>query len=130
MGGHGALVTALRNPERWHSVSAFAPIANPSAVPWGEKAFSNYLGSDRTTWAEWDASVLMQKQTIASEILIDQGDADQFLEQQLHPTALAAATKQSGQKLNLRRHAGYDHSYWFIQTFIKDHIAHHARNML
>ena len=127
MGGHGALVTALRNPERWHSVSAFAPIANPSAVPWGEKAFSNYLGSDRTTWAEWDTSVLMQSQTIASEILIDQGDADQFLEQQLHPAALAAATKQSGQKLNLRHHAGYDHSYWFIQTFMHDHIQHHAR---
>lgn len=130
MGGHGALVTALRNPQCWHSVSAFAPIANPSAVPWGEKAFTNYLGSERSAWAAWDASRLMAQSPYPGEILVDQGEADPFLTQQLHPEALQKAAAQSGQALELRRHAGYDHSYWFIQSFIADHIDFHARHLL
>jgi S-formylglutathione hydrolase len=126
MGGHGALVLALRDPSRWRSVSAFAPIANPIEVPWGKKAFTNYLGEDRTRWADWDASCLMSTRAFPGEVLVDQGEADQFLERELHPEALEAAARVSGQKLRLRRHAGYDHSYYFIQTFIADHIAHHA----
>ncbi len=126
MGGHGALVTALRHPERWHSVSAFAPICNPAAVPWGEKAFGNYLGAERAQWNEWDASVLMSARTHPGEILVDQGEADPFLDQQLKPGALEAAAANSGQRLRLRRHAGYDHSYWFIQTFVAEHLEHHA----
>ncbi|MEC9356922.1 MAG: S-formylglutathione hydrolase [Pseudomonadota bacterium] len=127
MGGHGALVTALRNPQRWQSVSAFAPIANPCAVPWGEKAFGNYLGDDRRRWEEWDASLLIKAKAFPGKILVDQGEADQFLEKQLKPEALEAAAKVSGQALELRRHAGYDHSYWFIQSFVADHLAHHAQ---
>ncbi|HET8881338.1 MAG TPA: S-formylglutathione hydrolase [Solimonas sp.] len=130
MGGHGALVTALRDPDRWHSVSAFAPVSNPCRAPWGEKAFTNYLGSDRSTWAQWDASELMAARAHPAEFLVDQGEADKFLERELQPQALAAAARRSGQKLNLRLHPGYDHSYWFIQTFIADHLAHHARALL
>ena len=126
MGGHGALVTALREPARWRSVSAFAPIANPAAVPWGEKAFSRYLGPDRAAWAAWDASALMRERAYPGRILVDQGLADQFLETQLRPEALEAAAARSGQDLLLRRHPGYDHSYWFIQSFIAEHLAHHA----
>lgn len=129
MGGHGALVTALRNPDRWHSVSAFSPICNPVAVPWGEKAFGTYLGADRKAWEAWDASLLMRAQPWPGELLVDQGMADQFLDAQLHPDALEAAAVASGQQLNLRRHEGYDHSYWFIQSFIADHIAHHAMTL-
>lgn len=130
MGGHGALVTALRAPARWHSLSAFAPIANPVAVPWGEGAFARYLGADRTAWAAWDASLLLRERPYPGRILIDQGDADQFLESQLHPAALEAAAAASGQDLLLRRQPGYDHSYWFIQSFIADHLAHHADRLL
>ncbi|SEQ90024.1 S-formylglutathione hydrolase [Solimonas aquatica] len=126
MGGHGALVNALRNPQRWHSVSAFAPIANPVAVPWGEKAFSNYLGSDRQQWEAWDASLLMRARPYPGLMLVDQGLSDQFIDNQLHPQALQAAADASGQKLELRLHEGYDHSYWFIQSFIADHLRHHA----
>ncbi|WP_206362854.1 S-formylglutathione hydrolase [Stenotrophobium rhamnosiphilum] len=126
MGGHGALVNALRNPGRWHSLSAFAPISNPCAVPWGEKAFSRYLGDDREAWKAWDASELMRNKKYPSSILIDQGLGDQFLEQQLAPESLEAAAELSGQALTLRRHEGYDHGYYFIQTFIADHLAHHA----
>ena len=129
MGGHGALVTALREPSRWHSVSAFAPIANPVAVPWGQKAFGGYLGPDRAAWAAWDASLLMRAQPYPGPILVDQGEADQFLKDQLHPEALEAAAAASGQELTLRRQPG-DHSYWFIQTFMADHIAHHARQLI
>ena len=128
MGGHGALVTALREPERWHSVSAFAPIANPVAVPWGEKAFTHYLGPDRAAWAAWDASLLMRARPYPGPILVDQGKDDQFLASQLHPEALEAAAQASGQELTLRRQPG-DHSYWFIQSFMGDHIAHHARRL-
>jgi S-formylglutathione hydrolase len=127
MGGHGALVSALKYPGRWKSVSAFAPIANPVAVPWGEKAFSNYLGSDRTAWASWDASLLMQARAFPGQVLVDQGIDDQFLQGQLHPDALERAAAISGQDIVLRRQEGYDHSYWFIQTFMADHIAHHAQ---
>jgi S-formylglutathione hydrolase len=121
MGGHGALVVALRNPARYHSVSAFAPIANPVAVPWGEKAFSRYLGADRSRWEAYDASCLLRRSETGRDILVDQGLADQFLERELHPEALEAA----GPRVTVRRHPGYDHSYWFIQTFIADHIAWH-----
>ncbi len=127
MGGHGALVTALRDPTRWHSVSAFAPLANPVAVPWGQKAFTGYLGPDQAAWAAWDASLLMRARPYPGPILVDQGTDDQFLASQLHPDALEQAA--AGQDLTLRRQPG-DHSYWFIQTFIHDHIAHHARQLL
>lgn len=127
MGGHGALVLALREPQRWRSVSAFAPICNPIAVPWGEKAFSNYLGNDRKNWEGWDASLLMRGRPFPGTILVDQGMRDPFLKRQLHPEALEAAARASGQVLLLRRHDGYDHSYWFIQTFVAEHFAHHAR---
>lgn len=130
MGGHGALVSALRNPGLWHSVSAFSPICNPVAVPWGKKAFGNYLGPDQKSWEAWDASLLMRRKAYPGWILVDQGQADQFLAEQLQPQALEAAAAASGQALTLRRHEGYDHSYWFIQTFIGDHLAHHAKNLL
>lgn len=130
MGGHGALVSALRNPTRWHSVSAFAPISNPVAVPWGKKAFGNYLGPDQRSWEAWDASLLMRRKAYPGWILVDQGLSDQFLAEQLQPQALEAAAAASGQALTLRRHEGYDHSYWFIQTFMADHLAHHAKNLL
>jgi len=128
MGGHGALTLGLRNPARWQSISALSPIANPTAVPWGEKAFRNYLGADRTAWAAHDASLLLESgHTHPGTILVDQGEADQFLSSQLHPEALEQAAKSSGQSLTLRRHRGYDHSYWFIQTVIADHLSHHAK---
>jgi len=130
MGGHGALVSALRHPNFWHSVSAFAPISNPVAVPWGEKAFSSYLGPDRKSWEDWDASLLMRRVPWPGSILVDQGTSDPFLAGQLHPDALETAAAASGQSLTLRRQDGYDHSYWFIQSFIADHLAHHARNLL
>ncbi|WP_420464902.1 S-formylglutathione hydrolase [Panacagrimonas sp.] len=130
MGGHGALTLALRDPQRWHSASAFAPIANPVAVPWGEKAFGNYLGPDRKTWEAYDASLLLRARPYPRELLVDQGLADQFLENQLRPQALEAAAQASGQQLTLRRQPGYDHSYWFIQSFMADHLQHHARQLL
>jgi len=129
MGGHGALVTALRHPQRWHSVSAFAPIANPVAVPWGQKAFGHYLGTDAAAWQEWDASVLMSRRAYPGLVLVDQGLGDQFLERELRPEALRAAAAKSGQQLTLRLHEGYDHSYWFIQSFIADHLYHHAETL-
>lgn len=129
MGGHGALVTALRDPARWHSVSAFAPISNPAGVPWGRKAFGNYLGEDSSRWQDWDASVLMAARAYPGEILVDQGEGDQFLERELHPHTLVAAAEVSSQQLTLRRHAGYDHSYYFIQSFVADHLHHHASSL-
>ncbi|WER50136.1 S-formylglutathione hydrolase [Cupriavidus sp. WKF15] len=129
MGGHGALVLAQRHPQRFRSVSAFAPIAAPMQCPWGEKAFTGYLGTDRSRWAGHDASALMAAQTAApfpAGILVDQGLADQFLPNQLHPEAFEAACVAAGQPLTLRRHAGYDHGYYFISTFVADHIRHHA----
>ena len=128
MGGHGALALALRDPARWHSVSAFAPICNPVAVPWGQKAFSRYLGPDPDGWSSHDATLLLRAgHTHPAPILVDQGDADQFLASQLHPDALEEAAAGAAQALTLRRHPGYDHSYWFIQTVIADHVAHHAQ---
>jgi len=130
MGGHGALVTALRNPDRWHSVSAFAPINNPVNVPWGQKAFSHYLGDDREQWREWDACEWILRQPLSVEILVDQGLIDQFLERELSVAALEAACASSGQPVKLRRHPGYDHSYYFIQSFVDDHLRHHAATLL
>ncbi|MCO4865208.1 S-formylglutathione hydrolase [Cupriavidus sp. WGlv3] len=132
MGGHGALVLAQRHPQRFRSVSAFAPIAAPSRCPWGEKAFTGYLGSDRAAWAQHDASELMARQQAApfpAGILVDQGLDDQFLQSQLHPDAFAAACQAVGQPLTLRRHSGYDHGYYFITSFIADHIRHHATQL-
>lgn len=127
MGGHGALVIALRNPQAYRSASAFAPICNPVDVPWGEKAFGNYLGPDRSRWTEWDASELLKRgRRFPSSLLVDQGLKDQFLTTQLRPDSLEAAAASSGQELVLRRHEGYDHSYWFIQSFIEDHLKWHA----
>jgi S-formylglutathione hydrolase len=129
MGGHGALVLALRHPALFCSVSAFAPIAAPSQCPWGEKAFSRYLGADRTTWLEHDASALMaqRKTPFPAGILIDQGLADQFLDAQLNPALFEAACKTAAQPLTLRFHAGYDHGYYFISSFMEDHLAFHKR---
>ena len=132
MGGHGALTLALRHPGRFKTLSAFAPICAPTQCPWGEKAFTGYLGADRTSWGEHDATVLMENQPLApypGSILIDQGLADKFLEGQLHPHLFEAACAQIGQPLTLRRHAGYDHGYYFIQTFIDDHLQHHAKGL-
>lgn len=133
MGGHGALTLALRHPGLFKSLSAFAPIANPSQCAWGRKAFSGYLGEDESAWAAHDASALMAAQKSApypGGILIDQGLADKFLmEKQLLPEALEAACAQVGQPLALRRQPGYDHGYYFIQTFIDDHLRHHARQL-
>ncbi|QGZ62236.1 S-formylglutathione hydrolase [Paraburkholderia acidisoli] len=132
MGGHGALVLALRNPQIYRSVSAFAPIAAPTRCPWGEKAFSGYLGEDREAWKQYDASELVAQATqkFAQGILVDQGLADAFLEKQLNPEVFEAACQAAGQPLTLRRHAGYDHGYFFIQSFVEDHLAHHARVLL
>jgi S-formylglutathione hydrolase len=128
MGGHGALTLALRHPGRWRSVSAFAPICAPSQVPWGHKAFTGYLGTDTSVWEEHDACALLRRRgPLPGELLVDQGLADRFLDEQLKPELLEAAAADAGQALTLRRHPGYDHSYWFIQTYIHDHIAHHAR---
>jgi S-formylglutathione hydrolase len=128
MGGHGALTLALRHKDRWRSVSAFAPISAPMRCPWGIKAFTGYLGPDRSKWAEHDTTELLKSRGPQPfEILVDQGLADKFLEEQLKPELLEEAAEAAGQKLTLRRHAGYDHSYWFIQTFVADHIAHHAK---
>lgn len=126
MGGHGALVCALRNPGRYRSMSAFSPICNPMAVPWGEKAFSRYLGPDREAWREWDASVLLGRAKEKLTILVDQGDSDSFLHSQLHPEALLAAAQENGHALTLRMQIGYDHSYYFIASFVDDHLRHHA----
>ncbi|MBW2425575.1 MAG: S-formylglutathione hydrolase [Deltaproteobacteria bacterium] len=127
MGGHGALVIGLRNRERYASISAFAPIVSPTRCPWGERAFSAYLGTDRAGWAEWDASLLVAQSPHPQPILVDQGSADGFLEEQLKPELFEAACRQSGQALALRIQEGYDHSYYFIASFIGDHIAHAAR---
>jgi len=127
MGGHGALTLALRNPERYKSLSAFAPIAAPMQCPWGVKAFTNYLGSDRAAWRAYDASELLARQAFATPILVDQGSADQFLtDRQLLPEKLSEAASQSGGRLTLRMQPGYDHGYYFIQTFLADHLRHHA----
>ncbi|MEQ8268272.1 MAG: S-formylglutathione hydrolase [Parvibaculum sp.] len=132
MGGHGALTLALKYPDHFRSVSAFAPIVSPSRCPWGEKAFAAYLGRDRSAWAAHDASALIASGAAVGhfdDILIDQGLADNFLETQLKPELFEDACKLAGQKLTLRRQPGYDHSYFFIQSFIPDHLAFHARHL-
>lgn len=126
MGGHGALVIALRNPARYRSVSAFSPIVAPMQVPWGENAFSAYLGDDRDAWKQWDATELVAGATERLPLLVDQGDADEFLAGQLKPELLQAACAAAGHPLTLRLQPGYDHSYYFIASFIGEHIAHHA----
>jgi S-formylglutathione hydrolase len=127
MGGHGALVCALRNPERYRSLSAFAPICAPMRCPWGEKAFSGYLGADRAAWRAYDATELAKTARWPREVLVDQGAADDFLDEQLKPQLLQEAFRAAGIPLTLRYQAGYDHSYYFMASFMADHIAHHAR---
>ena len=126
MGGHGALVIALRNPGRYRSVSAFAPIVAPAQVPWGEKAFGAYLGDDRSAWTAYDATALVAVATERLPLLIDQGRADEFLATQLRPERLDVACRAHGHPLTLRMQPGHDHSYYFIASFIGEHIAHHA----
>jgi S-formylglutathione hydrolase len=130
MGGHGALVCALRNPVQYRSVSALAPICAPARCPWGRKAFSGYLGDDEATWQIYDASELIRRARYHGTILIDQGLADKFLPEQLNPDVFEAACKESGQKLRLNRRAGYDHGYFFIATFMEQHLRHHTAQLL
>jgi S-formylglutathione hydrolase len=126
MGGHGALISALRHPGRYRSVSAFSPICNPIDCPWGQKAFSRYLGEDRSKWLEWDACHLIERASEQLPLLVDQGEADDFLTPQLKPHALARAAERVDHPLQLRLQPGYDHSYYFIASFIEDHLRHHA----
>lgn len=132
MGGHGALIMALKNPGKYTSVSAFAPIVNPCSVPWGIKAFSTYLGEDKNAWLEWDSCALMYVSNAQDAIptLIDQGDNDQFLADQLQPAVLAEAARQKAWPMTLRIQPGYDHSYYFIASFIEDHLRFHAQYLL
>ena len=129
MGGHGALTLHLKHPERYKTVSAFSPIASPMDVPWGEKAFTAYLGSDKSTWEDYDARSLVLKKPSKASMLIDTGDADPFLDEQLKPDVFIAACQQAGQALNYRIQPGYDHSYWFIASLIEDHLEHHASGL-
>lgn len=126
MGGHGALICALKNPGYYKSVSAFAPIANPMACPWGQKAFKGYLGDDQSKWEAWDATRLIPTAKERLPLLVDQGTADEFLETQLNPETLADVCEKFHHHINLRMHRGYDHSYFFIASFIDDHLNHHA----
>ncbi len=130
MGGHGALTLALRHPGLFKSCSAFAPIAAPMRCPWGAKAFAGYLGQDKAAWAAHDATVLVQAGHRAPALLIDQGEADPYLAEQLLPHRFEAACRDAGQPLRLRRHAGYDHGYSFIASFVEDHLRHHAQALL
>jgi S-formylglutathione hydrolase len=127
MGGHGALVCALRNPNIYRSVSALAPIAAPSQCPWGDKAFKGYLGEDRESWLEYDATALIGRARYSQPILIDQGSNDKFLSEQLKPELFESACRKSGAGLELRYRDGYDHGYYFISTFIAEHLRHHAQ---
>jgi S-formylglutathione hydrolase len=127
MGGHGALVTALRNPGRYRSVSAFAPIVAPMQVPWGQKAFSAYLGRDRSAWKAWDTVELIRAAPERLPMLVDQGEADEFLTSQLRPHLLEEACRAVGHPITLRMHPHYDHSYYFIASLLASHFEHHAR---
>jgi S-formylglutathione hydrolase len=132
MGGHGALTLALRHPELFRSVSAFAPIASPTRCAWGEKAFSAYLGNDPSNWVEHDATLLIESGAAKGrfdDILIDQGDADSFLVDQLKPELLQAAADSAGQRVTIRMQPGYDHSYFFMASFMADHVAFHAARL-
>jgi S-formylglutathione hydrolase len=130
VGGHGALTLALRHPDLYRSVSAFAPMVAPTQVPWGTHAFGRLLGGERTRWAEHDSTELVKRRPFPGVIRIDQGTLDQFLEKQLRPELFSAACAVSGQRLDLRMHEGYDHGYWFIQTFVEEHLRHHASSLL
>jgi S-formylglutathione hydrolase len=130
MGGHGALVCALRNPGQYRSVSAFAPVSSPSQVPWGRKAFSRYLGDDVAKWAEYDAAALVRRAPFPDTMLVDQGTADKFLDEQLQPHLFADACAAAGQPLESRMQDGYDHGYYFIASFIADHLRHHAARLM
>ena len=127
MGGHGALTIALKNPGRYRSVSAFSPIVAPTQVPWGQKAFAAYLGDDREAWKAWDTVELVRQAREQLPLLVDQGDADEFLQGQLKPELLQAAAAEAGHPLTLRMRPGYDHSYYFIASFMGDHVTHHAK---
>jgi S-formylglutathione hydrolase len=129
MGGHGALTFALKHPDRYRSVSAFAPIVSPINCAWGVKALTGYLGEDRTTWRAYDACALIEDGARVADILVDQGEADSFLTGQLKPELLEAACAKAGVPLTLRRQPGYDHSYFFIATFIEDHLRWHAERL-
>jgi S-formylglutathione hydrolase len=129
MGGHGALTIGLKNPDTYKSISAFAPICSPMNCPWGRKALSNYLGNDQSAWPEYDATELVKRlgdKRPRSKILIDQGMSDQYLEQELHPHLFEAACAKRSVDIELRRHEGYDHGYYFISTFMEDHLKHHS----
>lgn len=126
MGGHGALILALKNPDRYHAVSAFAPICSPLNSPWGEKALGNYIGSDKNLWQAYDSCALLESTDFSLPILVDQGEMDNFLQEQLKPELLEAACKANNISLNLRYQPGYDHSYFFIASFIGEHIKYHA----
>jgi S-formylglutathione hydrolase len=133
MGGHGALTLGLRNPDTFTSISAFAPICSPLHCPWGQKALGHYLGSDKTQWSEYDASELARRVGESGPghpLLVDQGLADQFLQQELNPDRFEDACREGGVELELRRHEGYDHGYYFISTFMDDHLRHHAKYLL
>ncbi|PMG74898.1 S-formylglutathione hydrolase [Shewanella sp. 10N.286.51.B7] len=130
MGGHGAISIGLKNPELYQSISAFSPICNPINCPWGQKAFNGYLGSDQTTWAEYDSSELMKNSTVKLPMLVDQGTEDNFLTEQLKPDTLVDAAKTQQYPLTLRMQEGYDHSYFFISSFIEDHLRFHAKYLL
>ena len=127
MGGHGAITIGLNNPDRYTSISAFSPICHPMDCPWGEKALGNYLGPDKSAWKKHDASELLRTAETQLPLLVDQGLADNFLEEQLKPEALETAAAESGYKMKLRRHEGYDHSYFFISSFIDEHLRFHAK---
>lgn len=129
MGGHGALTLHLKHPDRYRSVSAFSPIVAPTQVPWGQKAFTAYLGPQKSSWKEYDACELVKTKPSSAHILIDQGAADQFLDSELQPHRFVDAAKASGQKVTLRMQAGYDHSYYFVSTFIEEHVRWHAREL-
>jgi len=130
MGGHGALTVALKNPEKYKSVSAFAPISSPMRCPWGEKALGGYLGPERDAWREYDSTALIEERGWSGPLLfVDQGAADPFLESQLKPALLEQACARAGVPLELRLQPGYDHSYFFIATFIEEHLRFHARNL-
>ncbi|MDY7025815.1 MAG: S-formylglutathione hydrolase [Pseudomonadota bacterium] len=129
MGGHGALVIGLRNAERYRSISAFSPICHPMTCPWGEKALSQYLGDDESTWQDYDASELLKHAENPLPIIVDQGLADNFLAEQLNPEALEQAAQSAGHSITLNRHADYDHSYFFIASFIESHLRFHARHL-
>ncbi|MEM1409468.1 MAG: S-formylglutathione hydrolase [Pseudomonadota bacterium] len=129
MGGHGALTLHLKNPDLFKTVSAFSPIVAPTQVPWGQKAFTQYLGTDQSTWKPYDATELVKQQASSAHILVDQGQSDQFLNEQLRPELFEEACSDAGQKLTLRRQEGYDHSYFFIASFMEDHLRWHAEHL-